>query len=193
MMATTHAFLGAVLASTSLLLAPEHTFLAVIAGAAGGLFPDLDVLFDHRKTLHFPTYYTAAFPLAGTAALLLPGQLTIAAAYFFLGAASHVTSDIFGGGNSMRPWEEDIDRAVYNHHLGEWHAPRRLIPYDGSPQDLAITLLLGAAIIALHSGIISQLTAAGLAIATGYALTRKTVIPRLLEQLPDKIINLHER
>lgn len=67
MMATTHALAGVVLGTAVWALVPEAGMLPVLAAALGGLFPDFDLYAGHRKTLHFPVYFTARLPKIGRA------------------------------------------------------------------------------------------------------------------------------
>jgi len=76
----------------------------------------------HRKTLHFPVYYSAFAALALFAALAVPSAATVGAALFLLGAAVHSVADMYGGGLELRPWEGNSDRAVYDHYRGTWIA-----------------------------------------------------------------------
>ena len=57
-MLPTHALAGMALALPVALVAPEYAPAALAAGFVGGVLPDLDLYTGHRKTLHFPTYYS---------------------------------------------------------------------------------------------------------------------------------------
>ncbi len=52
--------------------APEFASIALVAGLLGGVFPDLDLYAGHRKTLHFPVFYSAVATVAVVVAALIP-------------------------------------------------------------------------------------------------------------------------
>lgn len=138
MMLPTHAMVGLAIATPLALFAPEFAPAALAGGLLGGIFPDLDLYSGHRKTFHYPTgYLLAALPAVGLAAVV-PLPATVAFALFVLGAAAHCQMDRLGGGLELRPWEGSSEKAVYDHVRGEWRRPMRWVPYDGSPQDLAL-------------------------------------------------------
>jgi len=122
MMLPTHVLGGMLLAAPLVRVAPELAPIGFVAGFLGGLFPDLDMYVGHRKTLHFPVYYSAFAALALFAALAVPSAATVGAALFLLGAAVHSVADMYGGGLELRPWEGNSDRAVYDHYRGTWIA-----------------------------------------------------------------------
>ncbi|MFC4551732.1 MULTISPECIES: metal-dependent hydrolase [Halorussus] len=191
MMATTHALFGMLLGAVALFVAPEFAPVAIAAGAAGGLFPDLDLPLPgvHRKTLHFPVYNAfAALPAVALAALA-PTTLTVAAAAFLAAAAAHAASDALGGGLELRPWEATSERAVYDHFRGRWIHPRRLIRYDGAPEDLLLAAALAVPAAAYDR--LSQFVAlALLGVSVGYVALRKPLVDAgesLVERLPDGV------
>lgn len=178
MMLPTHALGGLLLGLPFVFVAPEFAPVALIAGLVGGIVPDLDLYAGHRKTLHYPVYYSTAGLLAAGVAVGFPTTVTVATAVFLLGASLHAVADVFGGGLELRPWENGSNRAVYDHYHGRWIAPRRVIRYDGSPEDL-----LGATIVAIPSllildGPFDRMIVGILAIATAYALVRR-IVPAL--------------
>jgi len=103
-MLPTHVLGGMLLAAPLVRVAPELAPIGFVAGFLGGLFPDLDMYVGHRKTLHFPVYYSAFAALALFAALAVPSAATVGAALFLLGAAVHSVADMYGGGLELRPW-----------------------------------------------------------------------------------------
>nr|EGQ40230.1 MAG: hypothetical protein J07AB56_09580 [Candidatus Nanosalinarum sp. J07AB56] len=119
---------------------------SVLWGMAGGLLPDLDLLFGkHRRTLHFPWLYGLGSGAAQFLSALTGGSGLVAV---FLAAASvHSISDRFAGAE-LRSWDRDSwrDEAVYDHVRNKWMSPARLV-HGGSPRDLALCVSLGAALM----------------------------------------------
>ena len=179
-MNTTHAAMGVTLAAPLVAVAPELAPVAALAGFAGGVFPDLDVVAgEHRKTLHFPVYYSAA-ALATSAALLVevvPAATAVAAVFFLLSAALHSITDAAGGGLELRPWEPSDERGVYLHPSERWVAPRRWIRWDGAPEDLLLAAVLSVPGLVLFGEDVRTLTLVGLGVSVVYTAFRK--------QLPD--------
>ena len=176
MMGTTHAITGMALATPLVFVAPELAPIAAIAGAAGGIFPDLDLLWGtHRRTLHFPAYYWVAALPAVAVALFAPGITAVALAFFLLSAAIHSVSDVLDAGASMRPWETGADEGVYLHPAGRWLPAQQVFRYDGSPGDFAVSCVLAAPVIALFDGIVPVLAIALIAVGGLYALFRKRI------------------
>ncbi|WP_435359874.1 metal-dependent hydrolase [Haloarchaeobius sp. DFWS5] len=138
MMAMTHALAGLVLATLVVQVSGGDPAPLVAAGVAGSVLPDLDIYAGHRKTLHFPILGWAPAGFAVAVALAFPGIWTLALATFLVGFALHPVMDYYGGGLELRPWEGRSERAVYSHYHDRWLQPRRLVPYDGSPRDLAL-------------------------------------------------------
>jgi hypothetical protein len=186
MMATTHALFGMALGAVALFVALEYATVAIAAGGAGGLFPDLDLLGDHRKDLHFPVYYSLAAALAPAVGVVVPSTATVAVAAFLASAAVHSASDALGGGLELRPWEATSEEAVYDHFRGRWLPPRRWIRYDGAPEDLLVAAAL-AVPGTLYADPLQWVVLGLLGVSTGYALVRKrlvTVGESLADRLP---------
>ncbi|GAB3695246.1 metal-dependent hydrolase [Halorubrum pallidum] len=173
MMLPTHVLGGMLLAAPLVRVAPEFATVGFVAGFLGGLFPDLDMYVGHRKTLHYPVYYTAAAGLALVAALVSPSALTVALALFLLGAAVHSLADVYGGGLELRPWEGTSDRAVYDHYRKRWVAPRRGVRYDGAVEDLALSVGLSLPLLLLVDGPLRLVVVATLAVAGVYTALRR--------------------
>jgi len=187
MMATTHVLAGMLLGLAVAPLAPDAATPVVLAGAVGGLAPDLDAVRNHRRDLHFPVYATAlALAALPVAALTRSAAGALVAA--FLGAgALHAATDALGGGRSLRPWAETVDRAVFCHAQGRWWRPRRLIPYDGAPADLALAICLALPVVVLvDSPSLRWLVGGLVAVSAGYALVRRRV-PDLVAHLDDRL------
>ncbi|MCT9095501.1 metal-dependent hydrolase [Haloarchaeobius sp. HME9146] len=178
MMATTHAFVGLLLAVAVNAVAPEFGLVAAIAGLAGGTFPDLDLAAVHRKTLHFPVWYSVATVPAAVAALVSPSPMTVGVAVFLAAAAIHSASDALGGGLELRPWEATSTRAVYIHPLKRWVEPRRYIRYDGAPEDFAVGAVFAVPGLLVFDGLVRQLVVGGLLVSFGYTVIRKQ-LPRI--------------
>ena len=173
MMLPTHALVGLALAIPLAFVAPEFAAVALTAGLLGGVFPDLDMYAGHRRTLHYPTYFTwlaaAAIPLA----LVVPAVPTVAAACFLVAAAAHSVMDGFGAGLELRPWEATSERAVYDHRRGEWLAPRRWVRYDGAPEDLALAVGCALPVVLTFDGTLRVVTYVLLAVSVLYTAFRK--------------------
>jgi hypothetical protein len=165
MMLPTHVLAGMLLAAPLVRVAPELAPVGFAAGFLGGLLPDLDMYTGHRKTLHYPVYYSVLSVPALLAAVLAPSALTVGVALFILGAAFHSVADMYGGGLELRPWEGTSDRAVYDHHRETWIAPRRGVRYDGAVEDLALSVGLAAPLLLLVVGPLRQVVIGTLVVA----------------------------
>jgi len=183
MMLPTHALSGMVLGVTVSAVAPEFGPVAVAAGLLGGVFPDIDMYAGHRKTLHFPVYYSLSAVVAVALAGLFTAVPTVAAALFLLAAAVHSVADAFGGGLELRPWEGTSDRAVYDHYRRRWIAPRRWIGYDGSPGDLLLAGVLAVPLVLALDGTFEWVVVASVAVAGAY-----TAVRRHLPEMADVLI-----
>jgi hypothetical protein len=187
MMLPTHALGGMTLAMSAAFVAPEFAGVALLGGLLGGVFPDLDMYAGHRKSLHYPVYYTAlALPLLAIGGVLA-SAVTVFTAFFLGGAALHSVSDIFGGGLELRPWEATSDRAVYDHYRNRWIAPRYWIHYDGSPGDLLVSITLGVPLLIAFDGLLRQAVIAILAVGIVYTAVRRT-LPRLVSVLVHDVL-----
>ncbi|WP_201289470.1 metal-dependent hydrolase [Halobaculum saliterrae] len=190
MMATTHVLAGVVVGLGTLALVPEAGPV-VLAGALGGLAPDLDLLGDHRKDLHFPGYGSAAAAVAVLVAAAAPSPATLSVATFLVAAAVHAVSDVVGGDLTLRPWEATGDRAVYEHVRGRWHRPRRWIRYDGAPEDFLVGVALALPALATLDGPARWGIAGVLVVSAGYALVRRSLVDageRLVAAAPDPVL-----
>lgn len=199
MMATTHALAGLLLALPLALVAPEFALVGALAAIAGGVFPDADMPGAHRRTLHFPVYYSLAAALAGAVALLSPAGWSVAAALFLAAAALHSVSDALGGGLELRPWEATSERAVYSHYHGRWWKPRRWVRYDGAPEDAVLGALLALPSLLVFEGTVDTIVLGTLAVSVGYALVRRRMVEatqrvvdslptETLDKLPDRVV-----
>lgn len=173
-MATTHGLAGLGLGALALLVTPELAPVTMLAGLAGGVFPDLDLYAEHRKTLHFPVYYTLLALGALGIALAVLSPLTVGIAAFLSAAAVHSVTDVFGGGLELRPWEGTSERAVYSHYHGRWLRPRRWVGYDGAPGDLALASALALPpLLFVEWQLLDPLVTAAVGVSGLYTLVRK--------------------
>lgn len=177
-MGVTHALMGGLLGASSALLTPEHFLAAVTAGYIGGLFPDLDLAFNHRQTLHFPVGFSVLSILAILVAVFTGERSVILFSYFVVSAAVHSWIDILGGGLEERPWEGTTEKGVYSHSLKRWFPPLQVIRYDGSPGDFLLTLIFGAVLFPLLDGYPQAQKAVIASIIIGglYSLVRKKLL-----------------
>ena len=173
MMATTHALAGLALGAVVAVLVPETAAAARLAGLAGGVFPDLDLYSGHRRTLHYPTGYVAGAIPVGVAGFVWPTPVLVVAAFLLAGAALHCRMDRYGGGLELRPWEGTSERAVYDHVRGRWRRPKRWIPYDGAPADLALAAVVGLPLLFVFEEYGRALVTLALVVGTAYALLRR--------------------
>lgn len=181
MMATTHVFVGLAAVAPVAYAVPGLAGPLAAGAVLGGLAPDVDLVFEHRRTLHFPVVGLAVAIPTVTLAALVPSSLTVAAAAFAVAAWLHAASDALGGGPEMDPWTNRSERAVYDHFRGRWIRPRRLVRYDGSPEDATLAVSLAIPALLAFDGWVTAVVVAGLVISIGYALLRR----RLVDWLPD--------
>lgn len=181
MMLPTHALAGMVLALPVAAANPELSGVALVAGFLGGVLPDLDMYVGHRKTLHYPVYYSLLAAPAGLLALTATTAATVALALVLAAAAAHSVADAFGGGLELRPWEATSERAVYDHYRGRWVSPRRWIAYDGSPGDLLLSLAFAVPLLATVDGVLQSAVAVSAGVAVAYASVRRR-LPSLAER-----------
>lgn len=182
MMATTHALAGAALAAAVTVVAPDLGPAALLGGLVGGGLPDLDLYRDHRRGLHFPTYYTLLAIPAVAMALLLATPLTVAIAVGLVAAAFHSQLDRIGGGLELRPWEATSRKAVYDHARGRWYPPMRWIRYDGAPEDLGLAIAFAVPALIVFDGNAQKLLLAILAVSAVYVAVRRQ-LPDIAERL----------
>lgn len=205
-MLPTHALKGMLLAVPVAWIAPEFAEIALFAGFLGGIVPDLDMYVGHRKTLHFPVWYSVLTVPALVIAAIVPTGATVAIAIGLLAAAVHSLSDVLGGGLELRPWEGTSDRAVYDHYRKRWIPPRRWIRYDGSPGDFSLSALFAAPLVLTVDGTLQAAVVATVTVAAVYAAVRRrlpdlaeTVLsacaplcpPHLLERVPARYLTEH--
>lgn len=199
-MATTHAVAGLLLALPLAFVAPEFAPVAAFAALAGSVFPDIDMPGAHRRTLHFPVYYSLGTVVAGSVALLVPTDWSVAATLFLAAAALHSLSDALGGGLELRPWEATSERAVYSHYHRRWWRPRRWVRYDGAPEDAVLGALLALPSLLVFDGVVRRIVVGAVAVGVAYTLVRRRLVeltqrlvdrlsPETLDRLPDRLVD----
>ena len=191
MMLPTHALVGMALAVPVALSVPELAPAALLGGFVGGVLPDLDMYSGHRKTLHYPTLYPIAAVPAVLFALIQPTAIAVGVATMLVAAAVHCRMDIYGGGLELEPWEGTSERAVYDHVRGAWRRPRRLVSYDGSKADLAISAGIGLPLLFVLPEPFTFLVAAALAVGTVYVLFRRrlaALAPLVFGYVPEPFV-----
>lgn len=177
MMAFTHLFMSLSLATLVSPLISEHVAPPVVLTVAviGGFAPDLDLLARHRRTLHYPVGFPVlaivmlgVFATTGVGAALLLSLL-------FAATTLHVLADLLGGSAERTPWNPVTEFGLFNHVLGRWHRPLRVVKYSGSRGDLLIGA--GCGLVAIGSSVtppaIDIAIASLVVAAAGYTLTRK--------------------
>ena len=186
-MLPTHALIGVALALPVTVLSPEFASSAVLAGLLGGIFPDFDMYLGHRKSLHYPTYYSGLAIVAVPLSVLIPTTLTVAVSFLLIGAAVHSVMDIFGGGLELRSWEATSDRAVYDHYRSQWLAPRRWIRYDGAPEDLLLSFVVAILLLIALDGVFRWVVLLSIIVAAVYTAVRRT-LPTLAVLLVERFL-----
>jgi hypothetical protein len=156
---------------------------AVAVGGTGGLFPDIDMLFIHRKTLHYPVVFSILAPATATIYVLTTNGIAFYTMIFATAAAAHSLMDTLGGGKEMRPWRETDQRAVYNHVQQEWVEPLRVF-YDGSIPDLSIAIVSGVAIWHLLPSEYTLMVALLILLSIIYTLVRRVITKWIPEEYP---------
>ncbi|SFR50128.1 metal-dependent hydrolase [Halogeometricum limi] len=195
MMATTHALAGVVLAVAVAAVFPETaagaTPIPVLAAALGGLFPDFDLYAGHRKTLHFPVYFSVLAVPAAAVAAAAPTTLTLSVALFLAAAALHSAMDALGGGLELKPWLGTSERAVYSHYHGRWIPPRRWVRYDGAPEDLLAAAIFAVPTLYAFDGVVQTGVYVALGVSAVYVLLRKPMVvaaQTLVDAMPDHVV-----
>jgi len=157
MMLPTHILAGGTIGLVLSVLAPEMQSSMIITGMLAGILPDLDMFFEHRKTLHRPLQFSlTAITLFGVY-LALNNALLLALSAVFASAGLHTVSEILGQGKTMNPDLKKDDRCVYNHINGSWINPVRLIKV-GSFRDLTLSAIFSAPLLILGTRLISALS-----------------------------------
>ncbi|QLG49288.1 metal-dependent hydrolase [Natrinema halophilum] len=181
MMATTHVFAGLAAVAPIAYVAPEFAVALAVGAIAGGLVPDFDLVFTHRRTLHFPVAGVAVALPAVVLATVVPTSPSLAFAAFAVAAWLHAASDVIGGGPEMDPWNDRTERAVYDHVRGRWLFPRRWVRYDGAPEDAVVAVALAVPTLVVFDGWFTAVIAGGIVVSLVYTFARR----RLVAWTPD--------
>ena len=202
MMATTHALVGVALAVLVGAVFPESaagtSLTPVVAAALGGIFPDLDLYSGHRRTLHFPVYFTVAAAVAVVAAVVaatVVPELAVGAAsvaLFLVAAGVHSAMDAVGGGLELKPWRGESNRAVYSHHHARWIPPRRWVRYDGAPEDLLVAVAFAAPVVYTVDGVVETGVLLALGVSAVYVVVRKPMVivtQAVVDALPERVVD----
>lgn len=177
MMGTTHILIGGAMGVLLAVSSPEHQTAFILAGGFGGLLPDLDKFLENRKTLHFPVVYPLAVAGSGVVFLVAPSVYAGGLFLVFAAAGAHSTMDVLTRGQTLRPWDEQDDHAVYNHVTGTWIAPKRLL-HCGSWKDLVIAVVAGVPLLLRAEPFWAGITLVLLGISAFYTLFHRRIIAR---------------
>ncbi|WP_247002778.1 metal-dependent hydrolase [Halosolutus gelatinilyticus] len=176
MMATTHAFAGLAIVAPIAVVVPEFAPALAVGAIFGGVAPDFDLAFEHRRTFHYPILGAVPTAIATGLAAFAPAPPTAAIAAFSATAWLHAASDALGGGPEMDPWTNPSDRAVYDHRRGRWIRPRRWIRYDGAPEDGLLAVALAVPALLVFDGWIAIAVLGGVAVSLVYTLLRRRLV-----------------
>jgi hypothetical protein len=178
MMVITHILLGLVVTLPLTLLGPAVLGPVAAGAILGGMLPDLDLLVGtHRRTLHVPLLGLPVAIGGVTLALVVAGPITAGLAAVLVAAWVHSASDVLGAGEELRPWERTNTDAVYDHLRGRWLTARYLIRYDGSPEDVGLSLLAAVPVLLIHGWPVRIVVGGLLVVAGVYSLLRKRLVP----------------
>lgn len=165
--------------------------LVVATAVIGGLAPDVDLLAHHRRTLHYPIGSPVAALAAGGLFVATGWVALLLAALLFGAAALHVLLDLAAGSAERTPWNPVTEFGVYNHLLGHWHRPRRVVGYSGSPGDFACSGGLAVVVLAAPATTptLNLFVVGTVALAGGYCLARRR-LGGLTRRLPAPVRQL---
>lgn len=177
MMTSTHALSGATVGAMTGAVAPELLPAAVVVGFVAGVLPDLDLLWRHRRTTHFPVYGPVAGGCVTVIAALSGSSGATLVAVAVLAFALHPLMDVLCGGVEVRPWEATSERAVYDHARGHWVRPRRLVRYAGAPEDMILASAVALPALFLTTGTLRRALVAVLAVSVVFVAVRRRLAP----------------
>lgn len=187
MMVTTHVLVGVLLGALVSSVAPTAAAVPVVAGAVGGVFPDLDMVLDHRRTFHYPVYFPLVAGVLAMVAVWVPTPLVVALTVAVGAAGLHSVMDVFSGGQELRPWERVDDRAVFDHHSNRWLRARRVV-YSGSPGDFVLGALAAGGVAVAGIDLATRLSFGVLVLSVPYTVFQRRIaasVPRRFQTLSD--------
>lgn len=153
-MLPTHILAGGVIGLVLSVLALEMQVSMICVGMIASVLPDLDMLLEHRKTLHRPLQFSLfAIALFGLY-LAFNTSLLLLLSVIFASAGLHTVSEILGQGKTMNPDLKKDNRCVYNHLKRVWIKPRRLIKV-GSFRDLVLSAIFSIPLLAIGDQLVS--------------------------------------
>lgn len=173
MMTPTHALAGASVGASVAAVDPALSAAAIPVGFVAGVLPDIDLLWDHRRTTHFPVYAPAVALAVVALAAVVGGPLATLFAVGAVAFAVHPAMDVLCGGIECRPWEATSERAVYDHARGRWLRPRRLVRYAGAPEDLLAAAVAGLPALTVATGYLQTGLVAVLAGSAAFVAVRR--------------------
>ena len=177
MMTSTHALSGATVGASTAVVAPELLPVAVVVGFVAGVVPDLDLIWTHRKTTHFPSYGPMVAVGAGLLGLVSGSPVALLFAVAAAAFALHPVMDVLCGGVEVRPWEANSEKAVYDHARRRWLRPRRVVRYAGSPEDFLVALGVGLPALAVTTGSLQRGLVAVLVVSGLFVTIRRRLAP----------------
>lgn len=180
MMASTHILSGALIGLIFSWFESGLLLQFVAVGVVGGVLPDLDLLWEHRKTLHRPFQFSILMAASLITWWMAGNLLLLFGAVLFSGLAVHSLSEVLSQGKTMNPDLHESDRGIYNHMTGEWIRPRNVVAV-ASEQDLLFTYLLAlplllAEVYVLRIGAILVAVLGTLNFAVNEKLTREILV-----------------
>lgn len=199
MMFPTHVIKGLIICLPLFYYYPEFSTMIYISAIVGFTVADLDLFIGkHRKTLHYPFVSLILGIVSVPIFIIFTNTVTLFMLVLLWGVSIHSLFDVLGGGVEDEPWEATEDRVVYNHLQDSWMDARRIIPYDGSPRDFILYILLTITFVLLYPlemstfeiSVIAVLTVIGLL----YSVFRRTLFsPVYMDKNYPRLKNLSDR
>lgn len=157
MMLPTHILAGGSLGLLLSFTAPEMRFTLIIAGMLAAVLPDLDMFFEHRKTLHRPIEFFLMLIVVSSIFMITGSPLFLILSVILGSVNLHVAYEIFGNGKTMNTELKHDDRCVYDHWNGEWIKPLMIIT-TGSSKDLALAVVSSLPLLLYQKGSVLTIT-----------------------------------